>query len=155
MTDDATARLTVDVNHLLELLDLLPVPDLDDHQDFWEAFAQAHWTRWQAAYFVEKLAVGIEELDTDPANAARARELAGYCLVFFDGENSALWKVLDQAPPSYGSNGRRFAESVCEVAWRIYVPLESSRRREEKPARRRARTIWTLRQGIDRAEDPR
>ena len=50
MTDDATARLTADVNRLLELLDLLPVPDLHDHQGFWETFALAHWAHWKPSY---------------------------------------------------------------------------------------------------------
>jgi len=126
VTDDATARLTADVNRLLELLDLLPVPDLHDHQDFWETFALAHWAHWKPSYYVGKLAVGIEALDSDAADAARARELAEYCLIFFDGDNSELWTVLDQ-PPSAGRSGRRLAASLCEAAWRICVPLESAR----------------------------
>lgn len=152
MTDDAAVRLAADVNHLLELLDLLPVPDLDDHPEFWKAFAQAHWSGFKTSYFVGKLSLWIERVDSDPANTTSAHQLAEYCLMFFDGGSPALWEVLDGAAVSAtGSrSGRRLAESLSEAAWRVYVPLESAQRREDRPSRRRSDTIRQLRQGARR-----
>jgi hypothetical protein len=137
-----------DIDLLLDLLDLIPYPDLDRHGEFWEKVATALGGQREASYIVGKLALHIERLTDGSATTYDVHELAGYCLMFFDGERPDLWAVLDQAgnwPVPEGTTGRRWATSVCEVAWRLYVPLRAADRRRDEPHRRHAQTIWELR----------
>ncbi|EIV90903.1 hypothetical protein [Frankia sp. QA3] len=123
---------------LLDLLDLLPTPDLDDQGEFWEAFSRAQEGGLQADYIVGKLAVWAARAHEEPANSYYAHELADYCLMFFDGESQAMWELLGDRVAAGGRSGRRFAESVCETAWLIYVPLQAAMRREATSTARSA-----------------
>ncbi len=153
MTDDQPAHQVADVKLLLDLLDLLPTPDLDDQGEFWRAFDQTLTHPLRAEYIVGKLAVWAERAHTDPSNAYSARRLADYCLLFFDGERQAMWDLLGEHAATGGENGRRLAESICETAWRIYVPLQAALRREGTSTARTAQGVWKLRGDLKRAEE--
>ncbi|ONH55438.1 hypothetical protein CcI49_28350 [Frankia sp. CcI49] len=136
-----------DIDLLLDLLDLLPAPYLKTNGDFWTAASNARWMDNDPAYIVGKLAWYIHRLSTDEASAGDARDLASYCLMFFDGEQPAMWSVLDQEvgySGVEGAAGRRLADAICAVAWRIYVPAEAEQRRVREPTRRHVHTIWAL-----------
>lgn len=144
--DDRTNRADVDL--LLDLLDLIPVPDLHDQREFWAAVSMARFRdHTHTDYIVGKLAPNIERLDTGEGGAYEAENLASYCLMFFDGDQPDLWPLLDLCVnyASGGAAGRRWATAVSEVAWRIYVPIRAAGQRDDDPTRRRRHTAWKLR----------
>lgn len=144
---DPPARSDVDL--LLDLLDLIPYPDIDDHGEFWENVSAALGGRLEPDYMVGKLAPHIEALTNGTATVFQLLQLTSYCLMFFDGDRPELWAVLDTVgtrPGLTGAAGRRWAQSVSDVAWRLYVPLRAAERRQEQPHRRHAQTLWQLRQ---------
>lgn len=57
------------------------------------------------------------------------------CLLLFDGDRPALWGELGKLEIGYPGNptaaGKRWATSMCEVAWRVYVTLEAERLRQD------------------------
>jgi hypothetical protein len=59
-----------------------------------------------------------------------ARELASYCLMFFD-EPSDEMAELASAGLDFSNSGQRLLNSICETAWRVFVPLELASRRGE------------------------
>ncbi|MBL7487341.1 hypothetical protein I6A60_00405 [Frankia sp. AgB1.9] len=147
--DDVTAARIRDVHHLLELLDLLPVPDLEKKGHFWNEFAVAEAgdrAKPDPHYIVGKLASWIQDVNDEPGDAERARRLASYCLHFFDKQGPAVGDVLRGCVDGGEATGQRLAQSICEVAWRIYVPIVAAMNRENDPLRRRQNMIWQLRQ---------
>jgi hypothetical protein len=60
------------------------------------------------------------------------RHLAEYCMLFFDvADRPECCELLEEVltttftPRPAGSLGRRWAQSVVEVAWRLWVPREA------------------------------
>lgn len=148
--DEATASRIRDVKSLLDLLDLLPVPDEDDAGDFWAEFAAVHPERLEPSYIVGKLAVHIEQAHNQPDDAYTGHQLAEYCLIFFDGDNQPMWDLINRSTAGGVDSGRRLARSICDTAWRIFVPTYAASRREGNPARRHAQTVWKMRNDMGR-----
>lgn len=149
-----TAANLADVDALLDLLDLIHWPDLNSPNDreFWEEVAAGEG--WDANYATRKLAYFIEQLDSQRGSgtvaADAARQLASYCLSFFDGNRPRMWAAVGGAfePVTGEILGRRWAAAVCDAAWKVYVPLAAAQSRGSQPLRRKAHTIWKLREGI-------
>ena len=46
-----------------------------------------------------------------------------YCLIFFDNPSPEMIDLVGQRMEPRHS-GARWFESICETAWRVYVPLD-------------------------------
>jgi hypothetical protein len=121
-----------DVTLLVELLSLLPSVDDPDDREWWEQFSAAHQQHRRpkagprpdgAHYMVTKISQHLEEPYTYP------RDFASYCLYFFDDPSAEMVRLVAEQLDLPGSGGR-LLESICEVAWRVYLPLQIEFRRE-------------------------
>lgn len=126
-------QVEADVDHLVGLLSLLPSVDDPDEREWWEEFSAAHQQHRRpgagprpdgAHYMVSKLSQHLEE------PFEYARDFASYCLFFFDDPSPEMARLVGRQQDLPGSGGR-LLESICEVAWRIYLPLAISRRRRD------------------------
>lgn len=111
---------------LVDLLSLLPSPNDPDETAWWEQFAAAEREArrpgqphdgW-ATYMTDKL-VGYQRVATTP----ECRDLATACLMFFDSPSPKM-AALAGAALDFNSSGGRLLEAICQVAWRMYVPME-------------------------------
>lgn len=138
-----------DVRLLLDLIDLLDVSLLVNYEDgdtssLWDAYARAHHGVWNGHYYVSSLIPFYRRLSQGEGDQEDVRRLAEYCLTFFSvADNPELCGILeggvgDIPPNPAGTAGRRWAQSICEVAWRLYVPREAAMLRSERDAERRA-----------------
>ena len=135
--DDLSARLRPDVEHLLDLIDLLPF----NAQDFWDRLAAAeHPDRDDDNYFVGHMPWIRERLramlaGADSLSAHNVERVAQYVLMFFDRDDPAMFEALDRfaghSAAQPGRTGRRWVEDVCATAWRLYVPTRAVQRRDE------------------------
>jgi hypothetical protein len=131
---DVDGKLRSDLVQLADLLSLLP--DLDSRSGaraWWEQFAavecqahrpdESHPPKDRATYIAGKLA----DFGT-VSTRIEALDLATNCLSFFD-EPSEEMTDLTCAHLGFGNSGRRLLEAICQVAWRIFVPLELAAKR--------------------------
>lgn len=124
---------------LAELLDLLELLPPSKHApSFWQELAEAYDKGWTSQYLVSNIEQPVQILRTGDLREVDelVRTLVQHCLIFFGHENDNVWRALDLftrdfSPPVRGALGRRWAESVAEAAWALYVPLELARRRAE------------------------
>jgi hypothetical protein len=147
-----------DVRRLLDLLALLPAmdaetggvagvrrlhPNLDPDQvekegaEWWDRFAQLHHPDEMDGHYcrVHLLPYALRMLE-GKATEQDVWNLAQYSLLFFDVADRAeccehLDVVVAHIPVPAGGAGRRWAESVAEVAWRLYVPRQARYRVHE------------------------
>jgi hypothetical protein len=130
---DMEAQLRRDLALLIDLLGFLPDPDDPADDEWWGRFAVAEGkahrpgqsTDGWAAYMIGKLADYSRV-----SSLIESRELAVYCLRFFDSPSREM-AALASSRLDVNSSGDRLLESICQVAWRMYVPLETEARRSE------------------------
>ena len=134
--NDLIVRVRPEVEHLLDLLDLLP-----DEQttDFWSQLVDAEQPVGTSGdYFVSKMRMLVGQLQRaltrEHVAAHQLEHAVQYLLMFFDRSDAELYRVLDRvagygAEPA-GRTGRRWMEDVCATAWRIYVPCRAMQRRD-------------------------
>jgi hypothetical protein len=125
MSDSAVARPDADLNHLLDLLDLLP-PTTD--RAFWTSFSDAGGSH----YMLEKLSQwthNVRERDDIPD---APRRLAEYCLTFFTTEaaDGEQWNEVTPDIAGRSGHGQRWVTDVAATAWRVYVKGEAEERRK-------------------------
>src|SRR5690348_8020530 len=96
--------------------------------DFWTDYAEAHPGDWDGHYITEKLMHWPAKVREPNASWYDVLRLSAYCLAFFDvGDHRPAHEILDRISGPYlgsiapGAVGRRWAASVSEVAWRLYV----------------------------------
>ena len=122
---DVPYKTYEDMDHLCDLLSLLPDPGDEESRDWWERFAACESARRtgrrepDASYIVKKLAGYREETST-----WGLRSLAMYCLMFFEGASPEMIELIGRQIGARYS-GARFIDSVCRTAWQIYVPTEA------------------------------
>lgn len=122
---DLPYKVYEDTDHLCDLLSLLPDPGDEENRDWWGEFAACESARHTGrrtpdpGYIIKKLA-GYREV----SSPWELRSLATYCLMFFEGASP---EMIDLVGRQIGAeySGARFIESVCQTAWRIYVPTEA------------------------------
>jgi hypothetical protein len=113
-----------DVQYLLQLLRLLP--PLRSGENVWVDFNQAT-AGYDFLHDLEWMNQAAERLASGAGTSADIRSLAGGCLAHFNvADNPDACRVLDRGsfdfhPGVPGTNGARWASSVCETAWRLYV----------------------------------
>ncbi len=129
--------MRVDIRHDLEIISnsirLLPQWDWGDVYS--EAALVGWWSRFgelsgnSREYLFSKLTGIMEELD--PMDRRRAGRACMYILLFFD--IPALYEHLDAvagtwSPEVPGRVGRRWSETICAAAWRVFVATEPDNR---------------------------
>jgi hypothetical protein len=124
-----------DVRFLLDLLAMLPAMTGDRataRHIWWQTYASVHAKQWDGGYYAKSLAPFAGRLLRGEGDDEDVRRLAEYCLMFFDVADrpeccQELDVVLGNFSPGTdpGVIGRRWAMSVCDVAWRLYAPRES------------------------------
>jgi hypothetical protein len=152
-TDDVAARW------LLDLLALLPAmtagvdglaarrvdPNLDPAEveesgaQWWDMYAKAHeGPLGEGGYYRAHLLPYALRIVNGTAREEDTRHLAEYCLLFFDvAHRPECCKLLEEAvvttfpPKPEGSAGQRWAQSVVEAAWRLWVPRQARNRLRE------------------------
>jgi hypothetical protein len=113
-----------DVQYLLQLLRLLP--PLRSGENVWVDFNRAT-AGYDFLHDLEWMNQAAERLASGAGTSADIRSLAGGCLAHFNvADNPDACRVLDRGsfdfhPGVPGTNGARWASSVCETAWRLYV----------------------------------
>ncbi|MFJ4192096.1 hypothetical protein [Kitasatospora sp. NPDC089509] len=78
-------------------------------------------------YILSKMQTGITKLNQakDPAAIAY---FGHYLLMFFDGDQPALWKYLNDLFPAHGGHstaGERYTRDLCDTAWRIIARYDT------------------------------
>ena len=130
--DDVDKAVRRDVTLLIELHSLLPPLENEDERGWWEQYSAAHHKHRQpgapplpdgAYYMVTKLSQHLEEA------FEYARDFASYCLYFFDDPSPEMIALVGQQLDLPGS-GARLLGAICEVAWRVFVPLELAAKRD-------------------------
>jgi hypothetical protein len=108
-----------------------------DGAEWWEGYAKVHAQEGrhpEGRYYRSSLWSFAQRVVDGVAVEEDVRRLAEYCLLFFDvADRPGCWEQLDVVASSYvphppGTAGRRWAESVMEVAWRLYARRQSRRR---------------------------
>jgi hypothetical protein len=155
-TDEADVRWLLDLLALLPAMTLgasgLPErrvdPNLDDAEvvkdgaDWWEKYAKVHVKPYRqigkGLYYRSSLFPYALRIVNGEAEQEHVRRLAEYCLLFFDvADRPECCELLEKvvvtsfAPQPPGSCGRRWAESVVDVAWRLWVPRQARNRIRE------------------------
>lgn len=152
-TDDVAARW------LLDLLALLPAmtaeaqglaerrvdPNLDAAEveergaEWWDRYAKLHQgPDGEGRYYRAHLFPYALRIINGTADEEDTRHLAEYCLLFFDvADQPECCELLEEVvvstfdPQPEGSLGRRWAQSVVEAAWRLWVPRQARMRLRE------------------------
>ena len=140
---EGTPRTHPDVKQLLGLISLLPPVDVEapggppiDPVGFWVKYSDAHPQKY-GGYIGMKLAAHLAAVQRGDAGWEAVRDLCGYCLMFFDvADEVQCVTLLDtvvggrSSAVRPGSLGRRWADSVCQVAWRLFVAIQIELPRE-------------------------
>lgn len=145
-TDDADVRWLLDLLALLPAMTLgarsLPEREVDPNLDavevdergaeWWERYAKVHVEPYglipQGTYYRGSLFPWALRIVQGEAGEEQVRRLAEYCLLFFDvADRPECCELLEEVvvdrftPQPRGSCGRRWAASVVDVAWRLWV----------------------------------
>lgn len=122
---DSYVTLRPDVRQLRDLLSVLPNLDDLEKREWWDRYAAAHHQHQGAGaalgrerpggHMVGRLKYLLDKYEGDYEH-----DLAADCLRFFDDPSPEMVSLVGQALGLPGS-GARVLESVCAVAWRIYV----------------------------------
>jgi hypothetical protein len=115
-----------DLEHLLNLLDLLPGPE---DREFWSQVGNKGYRHPdqvdRVEYIFGNLRAFLGPLQRTPIASFVIPRLAEYLLMFFGEDCPPLWNLLDQRLPSIplpsGMLGQRWANDLCDTAWRLYV----------------------------------
>jgi hypothetical protein len=123
-----------DAEHLLRLLAILPGSEqvafwnqIDAHGLLPDAEATAEDLEPSGnGYLLGKMTGHIRAALAPDAPDSLFASLASYTLMFFWGEHPALWKALESLVPSGsftgdGGFGRRYAQDLCDAAWKVAV----------------------------------
>jgi hypothetical protein len=118
-----TAAGDPDLNHLYELLRMLPGPR--EHPEFWTAVQHQYLGEDTALKYVYEKMTLIPRTAKDPT-PQHISDLARYLLAFFAGDNPELWDILSGVgeggvSPRHDTIGRWWAEDLCQTAWTLYV----------------------------------
>ncbi|MFF2123451.1 hypothetical protein ACFVXH_39605 [Kitasatospora sp. NPDC058184] len=123
-----------DLRHLARLLAMLPGRD---DIAFWATVDNGASTIVEPGhtgpgtagpeYILSKMRSGIAKLNKaeDPAAVAY---FSHYLLMFFDGDQPALWKYLNDRFSAHGGRstaGERYTRDLCDTAWRIIARYDT------------------------------
>ncbi|MEV6847640.1 hypothetical protein [Actinoplanes sp. NPDC051411] len=127
-----------DLRELLDLLALLPPTrqeealEFQDVEGFWLSYADAHPRRF-GQWLPDKLRANLAAARRADPSWQTVKDLCGYCLTFFDQlDNYECMKLLDVVgfnaivPNTEGDIGRRWAQSVCRLAWQLFVTAQAT-----------------------------
>jgi hypothetical protein len=110
--------------------------------EWWKRYAKVHSEAFghngQGRYYRTHLLKYAFPIVKGKADDEDVRHLAEYCMTFFDvADRPECCELLEEAvvssftPQPSGSCGRRWAESVVDVAWRLWVPRQAGNRVRE------------------------
>lgn len=120
-----------DVKRLRDLLLLLRLPAPEE--EFFQPYGAALGPNFDTRYLREKLTVVNKKLASSHLDSDDVLYVASYCLMFFDvADNPEACEVLACISGIHGlgrAAGARWANSVSEAAWRLFVPLEAGNKR--------------------------
>jgi hypothetical protein len=144
--DDPDVRWLLDLLALLPAMTLgamrLPQRRVDPNLDateveergaeWWERYAKVHVEPYgripEGTYYRGHLFPWALKIVRGEADLEDVRRLAEYCLLFFDvADRPECYELLEEVvvnsftPQPSGSCGRRWAQSVIDVAWRLWV----------------------------------
>jgi hypothetical protein len=105
-----------DLQHLIELLDLLPGPD---ERHFWEDLPSESRTD----YLLEKLVPKISILHKSDPLPVEVEDLTKYLMMFFHANDAAMYDYIGRhtyALP-YELAGRHWLGDLQATCWRLYV----------------------------------
>jgi hypothetical protein len=133
-----TADVPRDVVHEREIHPALDVGEVEkEAAEWWDRFGELHPDRIDRGRYprVHLLPYALRIVE-GKADDEDVRSLAQYCLLLFDVADlpeccEHLDVVVQSHIPQRGRAGRRWAESVTEVAWRLYVPRQAHGRLRE------------------------
>ena len=104
--------------------------------EWWKTYAKVHAEpqghSGEGRYYRTHLLKYAFPILKGEADAEDVRHLAEYCLMFFEvADRPECCELLDVVtttfhPEPAGSCGRRWAQSVIDVAWRLWVPRQAS-----------------------------
>lgn len=121
------------------LIDLLAVfPELDnDEDDWWEQFAEAEQRAHNPGreptdrgHYMKGKLLGYR----DTTHPFHVQAFAMYCLMFFDDPSPEMLRLVGRRMEIPNSS-HRLLESICELAWKIYLPMKVDERlRNRQPS---------------------